>query len=458
MPTTVPVPTKKKKKRAKSLSPAGYAASKKLREKQAAIHTEMLRLPIDDKGEARELSAEDRVKFDKMSADIFATQEMIDKLESADPGPDRTDDDRSRNNPGVGASNSAKGRLARCVGESDAEHNARLRRAKPDYTQAALDFIIHKGSGRGVSQRAIQADIDMSGGSLVMPEMLAQKVIKAVDNILWIERYASTVDVPNAASLGIPTLEQGVDNFDWTTEIGPILPDTGMRYGKRALTPTPIKKRILVSERFLRLAMDSSFLSNDDSNGTRGARNQVINRMAYALANTKDIAFFLGSGVGQPLGIFTASNRGIPTTRDVTTGSPTNFTYDGLVRAKYSLKVQYHNAAVWGFNKSGMSALLRLVDGNGRPILNFATIPTAPATLLGNELLLSENIPGTFVSGAYVGFFGDLSYYMIANSLKMTMAVADQLYLETGQIGFFVGAESDGAPVLPEAFCRMKCN
>lgn len=444
----------------KKLSPTGYAASKTLRDEKVKLYHDGLKLAVDDKNNAREMDAAQKETFDKYQSRMTAIQVTLAQIEEHDPGielePEDADrNNRARNNPSLPLAVPAGRVLSRHEGETEGEFTHRQRRSTPEYERAAADYVI----SRRINERAIQADVDLSGGTLVMPESLSTDVIKAVDNMLFIQRYATVIDAPNAASMGIPTIESNIDDAEWTTEISSLPEGNGPTFGKRSLVPTPIRKRIKVSEKFLRLAMDGvAFKSADDSNGVRGARNLIVNRIAYAIASTMERAFFLGNGVGQPLGLFTASNRGIPVSRDIVTGSTTNLTYAGLINIKFNQKIQYHKTSAWLVGRTFVSNAMKLVDTNGRPILNFSTIPQTPDTLLGNAVMMSEYCPSTFVSGAYVGLFGDLTWYYIAHSLKMTLAVADQLYLETGQIGFFAGAESDAMPVLAEAFTRVKCS
>lgn len=443
---------------AKKLSAKGYAAAKSLRTEKAKLYHDILALAVDEKSnESREMTAEDSANADKMQARMTEIEKNVKRIEEYDPGED-VESRQDRQNPQGGDDRQGDGKraaLQRRSGESLQAFQTRERRTAPEYEAAFFNYFLT----RQLDSRAVQADVDLAGGALVMPERLSNQVIKAVDNILWFERYSTVTNVEDSASLGIPTLETNANDAEWTTEISSIAEDTGLGFGKRSLVPTPIRKRVKVSERFLRLAMaDAAFASNDTANGVKGPRNLIVNRLAYAIASTKELAFMLGNGVGKPLGIFTASNRGIPASRDIATGSPTGLTYPGLVNIKFNQKIQYHATSMWIVNKAFVATAMKLVDTNGRPILNFSTIPNTPDTLLGNQIMMSEYVPSAFTTGAYVGVFGDLTYYYIANSLQMTLAVADQLYLETGQIGMFMGAESDGMPVLAEAFTRIKCS
>lgn len=478
-----------------------FAQLKETREKRQKAYTDVNKLVKKVQDEKRDMSAEERAQFDTITDMVLQHDSEIKKLsalvggEEEEEGDTPTESESSNDDSGDDSERGVSNRnteernrtqkpkntgrradpndnpsrarwtnppeVKQRFGETAAQFATRSRRASREYSSVVFDYL--RGGDRAMimspNARALQADVDFIGGYLVLPEQITQKILKKVDNIIWLQKKANVMKVPNAASLGMPTLDNDPADPDWTTEIATISADSSMTFGKRALTPTPIRKRILVSERFLRLAFDATFWSNDDANGAGGSpADIVINRLAYKIAATKERYFFLGNGAGQPLGIFTASSRGVSTARDVQTGSATNLTYSGLVEAKYTLKAQYQNTAEWAFNKAGVKKLMQLVDSNGRPLLDINTFPNQPTTVLGNVLNISEYVPSTFTTGLYVGALFDPNFYGIADSQEVTVTKADQLYLETGQIGFFISAESDGMPLLEEAFVRLITN
>jgi HK97 family phage major capsid protein len=69
---------------------------------------------------------------------------------------------------------------------------------------------------------------------------------------------------------------------------------------------------------------------------------------------------------------------------------------------------------------------------------------------------MSEYAPNTFTTGLYVGLIGDWSQYWIVDALDLTIQRLVELYAETNQTGFIGRMETDGAPVLAEAFARVK--
>ncbi len=292
--------------------------------------------------------------------------------------------------------------------------------------------------------RALQAGLSAEGGFLVAPEEFVNQLIKAVDDAVFIRAMATKFTVPQAASLGVPTLDTDPADADWTTELATGTEDTAMAFGKRELTPHPLAKRIKVSKKLLRAS-------------TLPIEQIVMQRLAYKFAISQEKGFMTGSGSNQPLGVFTASTQGITTSRDVSTGNTaTSPTFDGLIEAKYTLKGQYWPRAVWVFHRDALKLLAKLKDGEGQYIWRQSVREGEPDMLLGRPFMMSEYAPNTFSANLYVGIFGDFSNYWIADALDMQIQRLVELYAETNQDGFIGRLETDGMPVLAEAFVRVK--
>ena len=317
-------------------------------------------------------------------------------------------------------------------------------RASDEYRSAFQKFLAVGRSGlSGDEQRALQADSDTAGGFTVASEMFVDTLIKAVDDAVHIRQKATKFRIPTNSSLGAPTLAADPADADWTAEILTGSEDSTMSFGKRELHPHPLAKRIKVSNKLLRM------------NG--GAEALVMNRLAYKFGISQEKAFMTGSGSNQPLGIFTASDNGIATSRDVSTGNLTTApTFDGLISAKYSLKGQYWNSAEWIFHRDVLAVVAKLKDGEGQYIWRESVRAGEPDRILNLPVNMSENAPSTLTTGLYVGILGDFSHYWIADALDMQVQRLVELYAETNQTGFIGRLETDGMPVLGEAFVRVK--
>jgi len=291
--------------------------------------------------------------------------------------------------------------------------------------------------------RALQADSETVGGYLVTPMQFVDRLIQAVDNMVYMRQWATVFPVPTADSLGAPSLDTDPADPAWTSELLIGSEDSSMAFGRRELSPHPLAKYIKISRKLLRMVPDVEGL--------------VRERLGYKFAVVMENAYLNGTGNQQPLGVFVASNDGISTSRDASTGNTTTeIRFDGLIEAKYTLKPQYWPRARWMFHRDGVKMIAKLKDGNGQYLWRESVRVGEPDRVLGFPVFMSEYAPNTFTAALYVGILGDFSHYWIADALNMEMQRLVELYAATNQVGFIGRMESDGMPVLEEAFVRVK--
>jgi HK97 family phage major capsid protein len=329
------------------------------------------------------------------------------------------------------------------IQESEAEQRLRARQFA-----TFRHFLPHWVSGdwramTGEELRALQADLDVSGGYLRPPEQFINELIKAVDDMAYIRQWANTFTVTSAESLGVPTLETDPADANWTSELATGSEDSSMAFGKRQLAPKPLAKRIKISRKLIRAVPNAEQLVRD--------------RLAYKFGITFEKACLTGSGANGPLGVFTASSDGISTGRDVSTGNTTSEPrFDGLIEAKYTLKQNYWPQARWMFHRDAVKIIAKLKDGEGQYLWRESVRVGEPDRILSFPVAMSEYAPNTFTTGLYVGILGDFRNYWIADALTLQFQVLQELYAESNQVGLIGRLESDGMPVLEEAFVRVK--
>ena len=371
--------------------------------------------------ETRDFSAEEQTNYDA----IFAEIEKIDKT--------------VQNIRKLGAADSAEYRSEAVKPEVTMANPATQ---VEDRTDKAFRNYLSTGAV-APELRALQADADVSGGYMTTPQQFVNTLIKAVDDMVFIREWATKNTVTNAQSLGMPYLAADPSDAGWTSELLIGAEDSTMTFGKRELNPKPLAKYIKVSNKLLRLSPDVERL--------------VLDRLAYKFAITYEKAGMTGSGANEPLGVFTASADGISTGRDVSTGNTTtSIQTDGLLEAKYTLKGAYWPSAKWLFHRSAIKQIAKLQDDTGRYLWQPAVTLGAPDMLFGVPVFTSEYAPSTFTTGLYVGIIGDFKFYHIADALSFSIQRLNELYAATNQTGFIGRLESDGMPVLEEAFVRVK--
>ncbi|BBO73344.1 phage capsid protein [Desulfosarcina widdelii] len=393
-------------------------------------------------------SGEQKERFDRLDADCDRLESEIRRLEK-DAGrenrfhqpdgsftPDPLDDDQ-----GDVSFRGDKGGFVICrPGERRSLPTVGRRNVPED----AFDHYLRHGE-RGLSAsefRAFQADSDVEGGYLVAPQKMANDLVMAAEQEVFIMSWAHRLYIPKAASLGVVNLDTDAEDWDWTTELATGNEEDSIRFGKRQLFPHPVAKRVKVSQTLIR--------------GSGRAQTIIVGRMGYKLALTFENGFLTGDGSQKPLGLFVASDDGIPTARDVSTGnSTTAIQADGLIEAKHTLRPPYRKRARWLFHPDSVKMIRKMKDGEGQYLWQPGLVADQVDKILGLPYGESELAPNTFTSGNYVGLVGDFSYYWIAIALDVKIQVLTELYAETNQIGYIGRAEVDAQPVLGEAFARV---
>ena len=294
-------------------------------------------------------------------------------------------------------------------------------------------------------QNALSLGTDATAGYLTAPVEFREELIRGLDNLLFMRRlsgYAGTIG--NAQSLGFPYRKTEATDADWVPEVTEAAEETTLDFGRREFKPNKLAKLIKVSKALV--------------NHAAMAENVVMREMMYKIATAQENAYLNGNGTAQPLGVFTASDNGISTARDVSTdNTATTITFDGLQNAKYSLKQQYWANANWIGHRDFFKMAAKIKDGEGQYIWQGSVVNGQPDRLLGFPTNMSEYAPNTFATGKYVGILGDFKNgYMIADGDAISVQVLKELYAVNGQIGYLVDYFGDGAPVLEEAFARVK--
>lgn len=380
--------------------------------------------------EQRKFSAEEEAKYAKIEADLDGLKEKIDTEEK--------DEARKAKLGEVGAE--FEQRLNERVETGEVKTATADAKAK-----AWRSYLVHGERTPESELRALQMDVDQSGGYVVAPQQFMADLIKAVDNATFFRGLASVYSLAKAESLGAPALDADPADPTWTAEILVGSEDTTMDFGKRELRPHPLAQFIKVSKKLIRAS-------------AIGVEALVRDRLAYKAAVVQENAFLNGSGSNQPLGVFTApTGFGITTDRDVSTGNAaTSIGADGLIEAKYTLKPQYWGAARWIFHRDGVKQIRKLKDGEGQYMWRAGLAGDRGDQILDIPVLMSEYCPNTFTTTSYVGILGDFSKYWIADALNAEIQVLTELYAATNQNGYILRAETDGMPVLEEAFVRVK--
>lgn len=289
-----------------------------------------------------------------------------------------------------------------------------------------------------------QVNPNVQGGFLV-PTALANEIIKPIDNPIFL-RQISNVQQINA-NVAIPTQSNRATAY-WQGETETALASS-VNVGQRQFNPN----RCTVKTSNSRLLIEQSIINVEA---------WLAGELDYVTRLKEEEAGMQGTGVGQWLGIFTASADGIPTSRDVQTAGA-SIASDDILSTIMNVKATVRNRAVWVGSRQFVTAVMKLKDSANQYIFtessgvgNVLAVGT-PMTLKGRPLYESESAPTALTAGTYACVFGDFSYYRIYDFMNISIQVLDQdPYASAGEVGYVMHRFSDGAPVLAEAFTRLQ--
>ena len=409
-----------------------------LREQRAKLVHDAREVHERHKTETRDMSADEKSQFEAMMAEVDQLKQKIDEIEAGEAN------DAAQEEQLAKAEEELKSSQGRKVAGEFRNRNYADKHSERNNDEEMKNWRHYLRTGD--TTRGLVADTDSGGGFLVAPLEFNNMVLKTADELCPIRQLATKYTLGNVKSLGTPTLTK-MSAATWTTEVLVGSADSTIATpSRRDLTPYKLVKLVKVTKKLLNI-------------GTINPENIVSEEFGRVFAETEENAFATGDGSSKPLGLFYASSSGISTGRDVSTDNTTTaFTYDGLINAQQSVKGVYRNSksAGWMFHRDGIAMCRKLKDGDGRYIWQPSTQEGTPDQLLGNAVYECGFAPNTFTTGLYVGIYGDFSKYWIADRGSMDTQRLVELYAATGEIGFIVERYLDGAPVMEEAFARVK--
>lgn len=297
----------------------------------------------------------------------------------------------------------------------------------------------------------IQTGVDERAGYFVLPEQMTGEILKTVDDEVWILQWARVTYLKEAKTLGIRRRVAKANSFNWGTEVSDATDnlENALTYGKRVLDPHWITGSFRLSRDLVRMA---------DIN----IEQEVISEMMIDYSEFLEAAFMTGSGVSRPLGLLTASTNGISTSRDLTYGTTgTTFTFNTLIKAKYTLKAKYKRNAFFVFHPDRVAELAMFRDDSGATtntgqyLWQPSRIANEPDVVIGVPVRESYFMPSATGTGNYFGIYGDFSYYRIVIALEMEMQMLREMRARTNEYEYLFRSKIDASPVMEEAFLRL---
>jgi HK97 family phage major capsid protein len=397
---------------------------------------------IHDRTAGREPNGEERAEFDRLmtrSEQLLGDARKEERERSVARRPTPADMGLSRGPLFAGADPNLRARIAK----------AREFRATPQYRAMFMDWALR---GEPIDQkvpieyRDTIVSTDTKGGFLVTPTVVTDKVVRLINDMVWIRSLATVLTIAPGKSLGAPQVSTNMGDANWTTEVAAVTEDTTMVLSSRNLEPRLLSKLSKASARWMAAVGDSDMF--------------LANELGYKFGITEEKAFLLGDGTTQPLGVFVASANGIPAGRDLASGnSATAIGADHIQAMKSNLKQTYRidPTCAWLWSRDAVRQIMLLKEATTNAYLfQAATVSGESDRLLSIPIGESEYVPNTFTTGQYVGLLGAWRYYYIVEYEDMTIQRLTERFAATFEIGFIARRWVDGSAVVGEAFTRSK--
>lgn len=163
----------------------------------------------------------------------------------------------------------------------------------------------------------------------------------------------------------------------------------------------------------------------------------VLKELGRSIGRYEEAQFIDGSGSSAPNGIANC-------TTGVTAASATAVTVDELMELYMSIIAPYRDFGTWIMSDTTLLALMKLKDGNQRPYLQDNLASGAPDKLMGRPIKTSASMPA-MTTGLNSIVFGNIEEaYWVVDRKGVSIEVLDQLYKESGLVGYRAYARTDG--------------
>lgn len=379
-----------------------------MREKRAKLWNTMEGFLDTHRNEKGVLSAEDDATYSTMEQDLNDLSNEIRRMERRD---------------------AIEAELSKPVGKPIKEApekpagEEKKGRASNAYKE---DFGRHL-RGKAPIHNVLSESTDADGGYLV-PEEFERDIVTGLDEANVIRSLAKVITTQNDRKIPISV---GHSVASWTAE-NAAFTESNPTFGQKEIDAYKLTDLIRIS---VELLQDAAFPLEE----------YIANEFARAFGIAEEQAFCVGTGSGQPTGIFTANGG----TVGVTAAANNAITADELINLVYALKAPYRRNAKFLMNDATISAIRKLKDGNGVYLWQPSLQAGEPDKLLGYDLYTSPYVP-TMAASAYTVAFGDFQNYWIGDRAGRTVQRLNELYATNGQIGYVATERVDGKVILPE--------
>ena len=378
--------------------------------KRASIYDQAKAILDERTQENGLLTAEDEKIYDNMMDEMDKLSAQIKRLEDAAAR------EKHLNAPTTTA---VTGKVGGQVEDKDARYQEEFRAA-----------ILR---GQAPITNFLKESSDADGGYLVPTEMNNQIIVDLADYNVF-RQIANVIttshdrEMPMAATHSVAK---------WTAE-GAKATESNPTFGNKTIKAHKATDLIKVTDELLQ---DSAF--NID--------NYVAAEIARAFGTLEEEAFCVGTGTGQPTGLFT-DNGG---TVGVTAAANNAIAYDEVLDLVYSVIKPYRAKGSFLTHDTTVKSLRKLKDNQGQYLWQPSLQAGEPDRLAGYRVYTSPFVP-VMAADALALAFGDMKQYTIADRKRRSIKRLSELYAESGMVGFLATQRVDGLTIYNDGIKLLK--
>lgn len=396
-------------------------AWKKKQEKAANLVKEARN--ILDEYEGKELPEDKEKQIDEMMRDAQKLKEEVDREKKLHDMDQYFNEPQYKHPMGTGDARSLDG-------EGKGSEKKEVKKA------AFMKFLVDGKAGLSREEKQLVED---STGEILVPEEVEAEIYRELPKLTVI-RDLATVRQINTNRLRRRSMNEV--QMGWgKLETGASLTET---------TLTPEEEYQYVEDLYGLTKVGEDELDDTDVN----LPSFIADSFGRARAQTEDTGFIIGTGHSdeEPEGILNNPDVG-----RVTGSTGSEISVDDLLDLAYDVAPQYRRNGVYIVNSKTELAMRKLKDSNGQYLWQPSVQAGRPATFNGVPVYNQDDIPTIPAAGSESGtqdvaIFGDIrSGYRILDRQGMTVQRLNELYIESGLVGFRARFRVGGAVIRPSA-------
>jgi HK97 family phage major capsid protein len=402
-------------------------STQQLREQRANAWSQLQEIMAVAEREGRDLSAEEREKYDRGEADLDRLGDDISRQERHE--------ERQREFSRVDRSGVVPPAPAdeHPTGSGDPEDQKRydsafgswMRRGNEDLSREERSAL-RSGWVDGAELRAAGVATGGAGGYTVPPAFRA-KLVEALTFVAPMRQYAEVITTDTGANLPWPTVDD-------TANEGAILAENTQVSEQDFVFGQASLDSYMYTSKLVRVSFQ---LLNDNAFNLEAYLARALGQRIGRIQNRH---FTVGTGTGQPDGIVTSAAVG----KTGAVGQTLTVTYDDLVDLSDSIDPAYAQNLRWMLSQSARKVIRKLKDGQSRPIWEPSVQAGVPDTLLGYPLVLNNLVPAPGANNKSI-LFGDFqSAYVVRDVSGFQLLRLQERYADFLQVGFLGFQRSDG--------------